>query len=227
LLKGESDASRDATPHLHVDIKSCIEKFSKTLIKHILPPATRNTILVDLVRFTPGCPESATISNGTDSPQRSPSGHDFNARSFSGQPVSPRGTKRKMSPEADEWLIRPAKHAVRRSLSHSAGGKMTAAWGDLSPYSNPMVVQPPRSDRVDKRILSQDDAVDRSRRSLPDPQAPQRPLESKSVNSAPRLLSDTNSVTPNGQAPVRKIKLLVKPQSNREEHRLQSSPVIS
>lgn len=111
---------------VYVDVRACLETFSKELIKINLSPPTVNTVFLDLVRFTPGSPEkSANNSSPSNSQMPSTNGrlvaptnghlapvvtrpredHSMNlARAIVGpneHSLSPRGVKRRLDGEDD------------------------------------------------------------------------------------------------------------------------------
>ncbi|KZS97879.1 hypothetical protein SISNIDRAFT_449471 [Sistotremastrum niveocremeum HHB9708] len=58
----------DTDPAMYVDVRLCLEKFSKELLRVQLPPPTAPTISIELIRFIPGSPESIMPAHSGNGP---------------------------------------------------------------------------------------------------------------------------------------------------------------
>jgi len=126
--------------HVYVDVRACLESFSKDLIRISLPPPTVNTIFLDLIRFTPGCPErsiSQNISGKTAPFVRSSRAQEDHSTSLARALISPqvpsitaqqiphtspRGLKRRLSTDDDDQSSPPS-NRHRQAEPWSNGNK--------------------------------------------------------------------------------------------------------
>lgn len=199
------DPTEDAEP-TYIDVRACLENFSKDLIKMTLPPPTVNTVFLDLIRFTPGCPERSSF-NGSGArltgmtSDNGPRTHEDPSTSLARalvtphtlgdshnrRPLSPRGEKRKLSISEDDRS--PHINNRLRTEGDRSNGSPPQKLKKNRPRENGE--QPPKSSRLDEDAFS-----------LRPPQSP---------NGRP-----SSSSVPTPSPAVRKIKLVVKPSSSRE-----------
>jgi len=183
----------DAEP-IYVDVKACLETFSKDLIKMTLPPPTVNTVFLDLIRFTPGCPERSSFNGSGVRPMGMNGDHGsrhhedpstslaralvaphISSETHHRHPSSPRGEKRKLSIDEEERAPR---------MSHRP--------------------------RVESDVYTNGSSSRKAEKSKPR----ESTTSEKPVNQQ-RSPPPSSSVQTQSPA-VRKIKLVVKPSSGRE-----------
>ena len=190
-----------------MDVRACLDTFSKDLIKITLPPPTVNTVFLDLIRFFPGCPERSSTFGGSG-PRMLPSNGDHGSRihedpstslaralvtphptndSHTKLPRSPRGEKRKLSVGEDD---RPT-HVSHRPRT------------EVDPWTNGSPSQ------TDKRSKPRENGTAGTPSKAPKPNEEQHPSSQTPNARTP----SSNQTQPSA---VRKIKLVVKPVASRE-----------
>jgi len=198
----------DAEP-IYVDVRACLETFSKDLIKMTLPPPTINTVFLDLIRFTPGCPERSSFNGsgtrltgmvGDNGPRTHEDPSTSLARALVAPhtlndphnklPLSPRGEKRKLSIDEDGRSPH-INNRLRPEGGTWPNGSPSQKLKKSRPRESGAGEQPTKSSRLDEDAFN-----------LQSSQPPNGRPSSSSVQT---------------QSPaVRKIKLVVKPSSSRE-----------
>lgn len=116
---------------VYVDVKACIENFSRELIRIKLNPPMTPTIFIDLIQFTPGQPDAATSTTKPAPPPLPPTnGNDSQTgrvpiHILPQRPVAPQSSSSSSAPPPPPWS---------RSESISSGPSSQSNVDPLIPF---------------------------------------------------------------------------------------------